>query len=88
MATTSATATDNAVKPSDTQADRIDHVEDTQPKTTILHDENVDEFGSYAKTDPRETALVRKLDLHLMVSRPRDTFCLYWRSVYVNVAVR
>lgn len=71
MATASATATDNITKPSDSQADRIDHVEDTQPRTAILGEKNVDQFGSYTKTDPREIALVRKLDLHLMVSRPR-----------------
>lgn len=31
------------------------------------HGERLDRFGSVAKTDPREIALVRKLDLYLMV---------------------
>lgn len=29
--------------------------------------EKVDEFGASAKTDPREIALVKKLDWHMMV---------------------
>lgn len=32
---------------------------------------NVDYTGSVAKTDPREIALVRKIDWRLMVRRPR-----------------
>lgn len=30
--------------------------------------ENVDEFGAAAKSDPREIALVKKLDWYMMVS--------------------
>lgn len=29
--------------------------------------ENIDEFGAHAKTDPKEIALVRKLDMHILV---------------------
>lgn len=35
------------------------------------HDEKVqktDEFGAHAKTDPKEIALVRKLDMYMLVS--------------------
>lgn len=31
-------------------------------------DEKVDEFGAVAKSDPKEIALVRKLDWYMMVS--------------------
>lgn len=29
--------------------------------------DKVDEFGAHAKTDPKEIALVRKLDMHILV---------------------
>ena len=48
-------------------------------KTEVLHVEaqekdndekfqNVDEFGAHVKTDPKEVALVRKLDMYMLVS--------------------
>lgn len=32
--------------------------------------EKVDEFGAHAKTDPKEIALVKKLDWYMMVKLP------------------
>lgn len=45
------------------QVEHIDH-RDEVLKPTPQHDK----FGSAAKTDPREIALVRKIDLYMMVS--------------------
>lgn len=33
-----------------------------------LVDEKTDKFGAHAKTDPKEIALVKKLDRHILVS--------------------
>lgn len=33
--------------------------------------EKVDEFGAHTKTDPREIALVKKLDWYMLVGIPR-----------------
>ena len=41
-----------------------DHDEINKPASG----EKLDEFGASAKTDPKEIALVRKLDFHMMVS--------------------
>ena len=44
--------------------------QDTAPEEGVLQKgpviEKVDEFGAHAKTDPREIALVRKLDRHIL----------------------
>lgn len=55
---------------------------DEKPMAAVEHAENdlnlsdqkvlqandqLDRFGSYAKVDPAEIALVRKLDIHMMV---------------------
>ncbi|KAH8674464.1 putative MFS transporter [Tricladium varicosporioides] len=37
-----------------------------EPLKTAGHEEQLDRFGAYAKTDPVEIALVRKLDLYMM----------------------
>ena len=42
----------------------LDEVDDSRKEV------QVDRFGSAAKTDPKEIALVRKLDLYLMVCMP------------------
>lgn len=42
----------------------VHHVESRDDEK---HGERLDRFGSAAKTDPREIALVKKLDLYLMV---------------------
>jgi hypothetical protein len=57
---------------------RNDHIE--RAETTATNDdavfskfpkmEKVDEFGAHAKTDPREIALVKKLDRYILVSVP------------------
>lgn len=46
----------------------IEHYDDTRddPKRDI---EQPDRFGSYAKVNPKEIALVKKLDLYMMVTR-------------------
>lgn len=55
------------VAPHDTE-----HAEFPQAKTVFTEDEvskpKLDEFGAHAKVDPAEIALVRKLDLWMMVS--------------------
>lgn len=47
-----------------------EHAE-TQPDLSdqkeLQTNEELDRFGSYAKVDPVEIALVRKLDIHMMV---------------------
>ena len=43
----------------------FEHVELAKPEILI---ESMDEFGAHAKTDPREIALVKKLDRYIMVS--------------------
>ncbi|GAW27382.1 putative MFS transporter [Rosellinia necatrix] len=45
----------------------IEHCDDTRddPKLDV---ERPDRFGSYAKVDPKEIALVRKLDMYMMVA--------------------
>ena len=57
---------------------RNDHIE--RAETTATNDDavfskfpkmdKVDEFGAHAKTDPREIALVKKLDRYILVSVP------------------
>lgn len=57
---------------------RDDHIE--RAETTATNDDavfskfpkmdKVDEFGAHAKTDPREIALVKKLDRYILVSVP------------------
>jgi hypothetical protein len=42
-----------------------DHDDDGVLKST--DEEKVDEFGAHAKTDPKEIALVRKLDMYMLV---------------------
>lgn len=42
-------------------------VEHVESKDNRKHGECLDRFGSAAKTGPREIALVKKLDLYLMV---------------------
>lgn len=50
----------------------IEHYDDTRddPKKDI--EQQPDRFGSYAKVDPKEIALVKKLDLYMMVTH----YCL------------
>lgn len=57
---------------------RNDHIE--RAETTATNDDavfskfpkmdKVDQFGAHAKTDPREIALVKKLDRYILVSVP------------------
>lgn len=51
----------------DVKIDHVDFQEDLK-KPQDGESEAIDKFGSHAKTDPKEIALVRKLDLYLMVS--------------------
>lgn len=43
-------------------------VESAAPEKAIPHVEHVDRFGAHEKTDPKEIALVKKLDRWIMVS--------------------
>lgn len=62
----------------DDDVTRNDHIE--RAETTATNDDavfskfpkmdKVDEFGAHAKTDPREIALVKKLDRYILVSVP------------------
>lgn len=49
--------------------DAISHIEarDQDDIQKPVNGEKVDEFGASTKTDPREIALVKKLDWHMMV---------------------
>lgn len=50
--------------------DEVLHVEDHDPEEQIQKlpiTDKVDEFGAHTKTDPKEIALVRKLDLYMLV---------------------
>lgn len=56
----------NTVNPKDeATVDHVDFQEDMMKPTDV---EQHDKFGSHAKTDPKEIALVKKLDMYLMVS--------------------
>lgn len=46
------------------QLERIETVDDEVNKGPVY--DKVDEFGAHTKTDPKEIALVRKLDLYIM----------------------
>lgn len=52
------------------QMERIEHVEtiDDVVKPKI---EKVDEFGAHSKTDPKEIAIVKKIDWYMLVSTTR-----------------
>lgn len=50
------------------QMERIEHVETTDADLVKPKMELVDEFGAHAKTDPKEIALVKKLDWYMLVS--------------------
>jgi hypothetical protein len=45
----------------------VESVEHDEPAKPVLN-EKMDEFGAAAKTDPKEIALVKKLDWYMMVS--------------------
>lgn len=49
-----------SVKHAETQPDLSDQKE-------LQTNDELDRFGSYTKVDPVEIALVRKLDIHMMV---------------------
>jgi hypothetical protein len=55
----------------------VDHIDfqNDDPKADVAL-EGRDRFGGYAKSDPKEIALVKKLDLYLMVSleAPEDQY--------------
>lgn len=54
---------------SETKSEYIEHVDDVTDKVLEKGGrEDLDKFGSHAKTDPAEIALVRKLDWYMMVS--------------------
>ncbi|EOD45386.1 putative mfs transporter protein [Neofusicoccum parvum UCRNP2] len=48
------------------QMERIEHVETTDADLVKPKMELVDEFGAHAKTDPKEIALVKKLDWYML----------------------
>lgn len=50
------------------QMERIEHVETTDNELVKPKMEKVDEFGAHSKTDPREIALVKKIDWYILVS--------------------
>jgi hypothetical protein len=56
----------NTVNPKhEATVDHVDFPEGIMKPTDVKHH---DKFGSHAKTDPKEIALVKKLDMYLMVS--------------------
>jgi len=70
----------------DDDVTRNDHIE--RAETTATNDDavfskfpkmdKVDEFGAHAKTDPREIALVKKLDRYILVSVPAAVSHARW----------
>ena len=51
--------------------DQTLHIEaqcDSHQKLAMPEIEKVDHFGAHTKTDPKEIALVRKLDIYMLVS--------------------
>lgn len=73
----------------------VQHVES---KDDEKHGERLDRFGSAAKTDPREIALVKKIDLYLMVGpRHSENICdmpltasqpILWFMYFLNFLCR
>lgn len=65
--------------------------QDTAPEEGVLQKgpviEKVDEFGAHAKTDPREIALVRKLDRHILV-RTIYPAAAYLPTTYLGYSLR
>lgn len=59
-----------------------EHVNQLDLKEQDVENPQVDKFGSVTKRDPRETALVRKLDLFMMVCRGFDTMCSLYLTHY------
>ncbi|RSL90121.1 hypothetical protein CDV31_015751 [Fusarium ambrosium] len=60
--TTQQSAT-NIINKDEATVDHVDFQEDMMKPTDVEHH---DKFGSHAKTDPKEIALVKKLDMYLM----------------------
>ncbi|GJC88520.1 hypothetical protein ColLi_11358 [Colletotrichum liriopes] len=50
---------------------RVDTANDDTEFQKIPKMDKVDEFGAHAKTDPKEIALVKKLDAYIIVSNRR-----------------
>lgn len=50
------------------QMERIEHVETTDADLVKPKLEKVDEFGAHSKTDPKEIAIVKKIDWYMLVS--------------------
>ena len=65
----------SAVMDEKTTMEAVEHVDHKRepsildPEKPVVVREGADRFGAYAKTDPLEIALVRKIDLIMMVSR-------------------
>lgn len=59
----------------------ISHVEtpDDDQFQKLPKIEKVDEFGAHAKTDPKEIALVKKLDFYMLVCLLHSPFILWPR---------
>jgi hypothetical protein len=49
-----------------------------------VHEEQLDRFGAHAKTDPKEIALVKKLDLYMLVCVEITT--TFWLSLILCAA--
>lgn len=65
------TAQDEVVR--DNQIERIETAQDDAVFAKFPRMDKVDEFGAHAKTDPREIALVKKLDRYIIVSTHRPS---------------
>lgn len=52
----------------DNQIERIETAQDDGLFAKFPRMDKVDEFGAHSKTDPREIALVKKLDRYIIVS--------------------
>ena len=51
----------------------VDRISVAHEPLKLHHEAELDRFGAAAKTDPAEIALVKKIDLYMLV-RVRDTF--------------
>lgn len=69
-------ATKHSTDEKSPQMERIEHIETTDADLVKPKMEKVDEFGAHSKTDPKEIAVVKKIDFYMLV------------SVYIHAPVR
>ncbi|EKG18707.1 Major facilitator superfamily domain general substrate transporter [Macrophomina phaseolina MS6] len=59
-------ATKHSTDEKSPQMERIEHIETTDADLVKPKMEKVDEFGAHSKTDPKEIAVVKKIDFYML----------------------